>query len=135
MQRTLSTRTPWDRPSGPALAQLTNRIVGVYKTALGRGPTRARAALLGDDLLVCRLDDTLTHLEAYLLEDGGEPVVLGLRRAFRSAVARQLEQQVEDITGREVRSSRTEFDPRSGTATEFFWVNESPRATRGDPSP
>lgn len=66
MQRTLSTRTPWDRPSGPALAQLTNRIVSVYKAALGRGPTGARVDLVGDDLLVCRLDDTLTtraHLE------------------------------------------------------------------------
>lgn len=135
MQRTLSTATARDRPTGQALAHLTNRIVGVYKGALGRGPTRARADFVGDDLLVCRLDDTLTHVEAYLVEHGAEPVILELRQAFRSAVGGQLERQVEKITGREVRSTRTEFDPRSGTATELFWIDTGQRAKRRDTSP
>src|SRR4051812_7058292 len=42
---------------------ISNEMVRLYKEQFGRGPTETRTHWAGDDMLVVRLDDTLTPAE------------------------------------------------------------------------
>ena len=48
--------------AGPRAAAISTAIVRLLHEYTGRGPTRART-ILGDDLIVCVLADTLTNSE------------------------------------------------------------------------
>ena len=56
----------------PALLQISNEIVHLYKEQLGRGPTKVRTDWLGRDALVCTLEDSLTPAERSLRDPGRE---------------------------------------------------------------
>ena len=57
-------------PAAPTAAspllEIANAMVHLYKVALGRGPTHARARFAGADLLVVVLQDTMTVSERRL---------------------------------------------------------------------
>jgi uncharacterized protein YbcI len=112
--------------SGPALAEFNNRIVAVYKAALGRGPTSVRTRFVSDGLLVCHLEDALTRVETFLAEHDAEPEILRLRQAVRAALEPELTRHVEEMTWRKVRMSRSKLDVRAATVTEFFYLGDGP---------
>jgi uncharacterized protein YbcI len=85
--------------AGPLLA-VCNAMVGVYKQAFGRGPTKARAHFAGPDLLVVLLEHTLTVAERNLVALGQHERLRELRLFTHYALEDELRSIVEGALGR-----------------------------------
>jgi uncharacterized protein YbcI len=109
-----------DRPTGSSLSELSDAMVGLYKEHFGRGPTRARSAWIGDDGVVCVLEDTLTAAEKTLQELGELARLRELRMVFQYALEDQFRGIAERCTGRHVVSFVSGLDAATGVATETF---------------
>jgi len=55
-------------PNGGMLSALSNEMVSLYKTQLGRGPTKVRADWAGADAVIVTLEDSFTPAEHRLAE-------------------------------------------------------------------
>lgn len=106
--------------AGEELAAVTNGIVGLFSRYYGRGPTKAKTHQLGDDLLFCVLEDTMTVVERRLVGLGHHHLVRTVRLRFQDAMAPEFHGVVEAATGRTVVAyhSQISFDPDLGF--EFF---------------
>jgi uncharacterized protein YbcI len=104
---------------GAMRSQLANAVVRLHAENYGRGPTRARAHL-GEDFVLILLEDVFTTAERTLVRAGRGDEVRRIRSAFGDAMADQFKAAVERITGRKVRAflSQTCLDPE--VATELF---------------
>ncbi|HEY6779699.1 MAG TPA: Na-translocating system protein MpsC family protein [Thermoleophilaceae bacterium] len=110
-----------DRVEGGAdLAAVTNGVVGLFSKYYGRGPTKAKTHLLGDDLLLTVLEDTMTVVERRLVELGQHTLVRQVRLTFQETMAPEFRAVVEAAVGRRVVAyhSQLSFDPDLGF--EFF---------------
>ena len=106
--------------SRSALSELSDGLVGLYKEHFGRGPTRARSAWIGDDGVVCVLEDTLTAAEHTLQELGELGRLRELRMVFQYALEDQFRGIAERATGRRVIAFVSGLDAKTGVATEVF---------------
>ena len=106
--------------AGEELAAVTNGVVGLFSNYYGRGPTKAKTHLLGDDLLLTVLEDTMTVVERRLVELGHAPLVRDVRLRFQEAMAPEFREVVETAVGRRVVAyhSQLSFEPDRGF--EFF---------------
>ena len=104
---------PWSR------AAIANTIVRLHAEYAGRGPTRARAHLAEDHVLVV-LEDVFTTAERSLLRSGQGGEVKALRKALVEAMRGPAVAAIQDLTGRGVRAyiSETHLDPE--LAVELF---------------
>jgi uncharacterized protein YbcI len=100
------------KPSGQALAEISNAIVQLYRDHFGKGPTRAKTYAL-DDVVICVLRDGLTTVERTLFERGRADSVREMRSAFQDAVAERFTTAVEHHTRRKVIAfmSQAHIDP------------------------
>jgi uncharacterized protein YbcI len=91
---------------------LTNAVIHVTKEYLGRGPTKGRA-YIQEDIVVVLLGETLTKAERSLVNDGKTERVLSLRQEFKRTMKDELVAEVEHLTGRRVIAfmSDTHIDP------------------------
>ena len=69
----------------PALLQISNEMVQLYKQQFGRGPTKARTDWLGSDALACTLEDSLTPAEKNLVTLGEHGRLRDIRMFFQYA--------------------------------------------------
>jgi uncharacterized protein YbcI len=104
---------------GQMLTTLSNAIVAIHKQFYGKGPTKARAHL-SHDLVVIVLDGGYTRGEQTLHEHGHEREVLQSRLAMQSSVEREFRIAVESILGRPVRSFMSANDPSNELQAEIF---------------
>jgi uncharacterized protein YbcI len=102
------------------LEDLSRAIVRLYKEHFGRGPTRSRSAWVGEDAVICVLEDTLTAAERTLQQLDEHPRLRELRMVFQYALEDQFKAIAEQIFGRKVRAFISGLDPSSGVATETF---------------
>jgi uncharacterized protein YbcI len=104
---------------GSARSAIANAIVRLHAEHYGRGPTRARAHIHDDHVLVV-LEDVLTIAERTLVAAGHGDQVRAARDAFNEVLRPQFVEAVERVTGRRVRAffCQTHFDPE--TAVELF---------------
>ena len=65
------------------LAEISREMVRIYKVQFGRGPTKARTAFAGPDLIVCTLEDTLTPVERKMAMAGDHERLRDLRLYFQ----------------------------------------------------
>lgn len=92
------TSTTEDRPAGGSLsAALANAVVRVTAEYTGRGPTRARASVR-DDLVVVLMQDTLTKGERSLRTAGEGDLVMQTRVGYQKAMRDDLIASVEALT-------------------------------------
>jgi uncharacterized protein YbcI len=108
---------------GPALGTVTTALVRLYKDKLGKGPQKASARWVTDDVLAFVLEDTLTPSELTLRSCGADVTVADFRRVLRNAIKRDLEAVVAEALERHVRDSAGTFDVTTGTASELFWLS------------
>ena len=104
---------PGDRLAGGQLsAAICNALVRIQREYLGRGPTKARA-LLRDDTILVLMQDTLTKAERSLVADGRGEDVQDTRRTFQRTMRTDIVAAVEELTGRRVVAfmSDTHIDP------------------------
>lgn len=116
--------------TGSRAAALANHVVRLMSEYTGRGPTKARA-YLQDDLVVVLLAETLTKGERSLAGNGEAARVLDTRQAIQSTMREDLVAGVEEITGRRVLAFMSDNHLEPDLAAEIFVL-----APEGDaPSP
>jgi uncharacterized protein YbcI len=110
-----------ETPIAPSpLLEIANAMVHLYKIALGRGPTHARARFAGADLLVVVLQDTMTVSERRLAEIGQHERLRELRLLLRDAVADDMRGVVERVLGRPTLALIGGIDTHHDVAVETF---------------
>jgi uncharacterized protein YbcI len=104
---------------GPLLA-VCNAMVGVYKQAFGRGPTKARAHFAGPDTLVVLLEHTLTVAERNLVALGQHERLRELRLFTQYALEDELRSIVEAALGRRTIGFLSGIDIRQDLSVELL---------------
>ncbi len=102
------------------LLEIANAMVHLYKVALGRGPTHARARFAGADLLVVVLQDTMTVSERRLAGMGQHERLREHRLLLRDAVADEMRGVVERVLGRPTLALIGGIDTNHDVAVETF---------------
>jgi len=126
--------------TGSLLLDVSNAMVHLFKQQFGRGPTKARAAWSGPDVLTVLLEDTFTPAERRLAEIGEHERLRNLRSFFQYASVHEFCEPVERITGRKVRAFISGIDTEvNGLAVEMFVLHpegsdEPSRADHAGPS-
>ncbi len=86
---------------GPLAAAICNALVRIQRDYLGRGPTKARASIRDNTILVL-MQDTLTKAERSLVADGRHEDVLRIRQSFQRTMRAEIVAAVQELTGRTV---------------------------------
>src|SRR5437763_675150 len=106
---------------GSLLAEVSNEMVGIYKTMFGRGPTRARSTWAGPDVLVCTLENSLTVVEQSMVELGEGQRLRDIRMFFQYATRDRFVESVERLTDRAVYAFVSGIDVDVDVSTELFY--------------
>jgi uncharacterized protein YbcI len=109
-------------PRGSSLlSELAREMVRLFKEQFGRGPTSARVAWAGPDVLVATLEDTLTPAERNLVRMGEHERLRETRSFFQYASVAEFCEPVERLTGRKVRAFISGIDTEvNGLSVETF---------------
>jgi uncharacterized protein YbcI len=110
-------------PTQAVLLHVSNEMVRIYKTQLGRGPTKVRSAFAGRDTIVSTLEDSLTAAERHLIALGEHQRVRDTRMIFQYAEERTFCEAVERVTGRKVRGFVSGIDTERDISTEVFYLH------------
>jgi uncharacterized protein YbcI len=103
------------------LTALSNEMVRIFKEQFGRGPTSARAAWAGPDMVTVVLENTLTPAERNLVRLGEHERLRETRMFFQYATVREICEPVERLTGRKVRAFISGIDTEvDGLSVETF---------------
>ena len=102
------------------MLEISNAMVGLYKEAFGRGPTKARAQFAGPDTLVVLLESSLTVAERNLVAMGEHQRLREARLFFQYALEDQLRAIVEQALGRRTVGFVSGIDTHRDVAMEVF---------------
>jgi uncharacterized protein YbcI len=86
---------------GTTASAISNGAVRLFHEYTGRGPTKARTTINGDNVLIL-FGDVLTKGERMLAENGDAAAVLQMRHRFQDAMREDLVGMVEGHVGRKV---------------------------------
>jgi len=106
---------------GTMLSALSNEMVALYKTQLGRGPTKVRANWAGANALLVTLEDSLTQAEQRLVEMEEHGRLRDSRAFFQNAAANEFIEMTERISKRRVRAFVSGIDTAADVASEVFY--------------
>jgi uncharacterized protein YbcI len=115
--------TTIEQHDGDMLSALSNEMVALYKSHLGRGPTKSRANWAGEDALLVTLEDSLTPAEHRLVEMGEHVRLRDARTFAQYATVPEFVEIVERITGRRVRSFVSGIDTWADVCSEVFYFH------------
>jgi uncharacterized protein YbcI len=112
MSQSTDPEPPTTDHRGSARSAIANAIVRLHAEHFGRGPTRARAHL-GDDFVLVVLEDVFTTAERTLVSAGRSAEVRASRDAFSDVMRERFRAAVEAACGRRVRAcfSQTCVEP------------------------
>jgi uncharacterized protein YbcI len=109
---------------GNARAEIATRIVRLQSEYYGKGPTKAKAYIT-EDVVVVVLEETFTKAERTLVERGETDTIQQIRRRFQQAMADEFKSIVEQATGRVVRAFLSETNLEADVSVEFFLLGEA----------
>jgi uncharacterized protein YbcI len=118
--------TKIDETRGRLMAAVSSAMVALHKEQFGRGPTRARSNLAGDDVLVCVMEDMLLPAERTMVAMGEQQRVRDTRMYLQVATAAQFIAAVEDIINRKVHAFASATDPDNDSVFEVFTLVPEP---------
>jgi uncharacterized protein YbcI len=101
-------------------AEISREMVRIYKEQFGRGPTKARTAFAGPDLVMCTLEHSLTPVEEKLVQLGEHQRLRDIRLFFQHATEAQFREVIERLLGREVRAFVSGMDVEADVSDEIF---------------
>jgi uncharacterized protein YbcI len=107
------------------MGQISREMVQLYKEQFGRGPTKARSAFAGDDILICTLEDSLTPAERNMVALGEDQRLRDVRLFFQHATEEQFREVVERLTGRKVRAFVSGLDTGQDVSAEVFYFERA----------
>jgi uncharacterized protein YbcI len=111
------------KTTGDARAEIATQIVRLHSEYYGRGPTKAKAYIT-EDVVVVVLEETFTKAERTLVERGEIEAIQQIRRRFQQTMADDFKGIVEQATGRVVRAFLSETNLEADVAVEFFLLGE-----------
>jgi uncharacterized protein YbcI len=114
------------------LLEVSNAMVGLYKEAFGRGPTKARAQFAGPDTLLVTLESSLTVAERNLAAMGEHQRLRETRLFLSSTLEDQFRAIVEQALGRKTLAFVSGIDTARDVTVELFTLE--PADERSDPS-
>jgi uncharacterized protein YbcI len=103
-------------------AEISRRMVRVYKEQFGRGPTKVKTEFAGPDLVITTLENSFTPAERSLVEMGEHQRMRDTRLYFQHATEDLLRQEVEDVLGRRVRAFLSGLDTMTDVSAEVFYL-------------
>ena len=106
---------------GQVGAAISNAVVSVMHDYTGRGPTQART-LVGDDIVIVVVHDSLTTAERHLVEDGERRSVLDMRVSLQRTMRGALTEAVEGLSGRTVSAFMSANHIEPDLACEVFML-------------
>jgi uncharacterized protein YbcI len=106
---------------GEVAAALTTRIVGLLREHTGRGPTKAKA-MISADVIVVSLADCLTTSERRLVSTGDAELVGRGRDALLRGLRDEASAIVETLTRCQVRAYLTARGPDDDLAVLVFFL-------------
>jgi uncharacterized protein YbcI len=115
---------------GDARAEIATGIVRLHSDYYGRGPTKAKAYIT-EDIVVVVLEETFTKAERTLVGRGEIEAIQQIRRRFQQTMADEFRGIVEQATGRVVRAFLSETNLEADVAVEFFLLGEQRTDMRG----
>ena len=104
------------------LAEISREMVRLYKVQFGRGPTKARTAFAGPDLVICTLEETLTPAERRMAAMGEHQRLRDLRLYFQHATETEFCAIIERVLERDVRAFISGLDTKKDVAAEIFYL-------------
>jgi uncharacterized protein YbcI len=116
---------------GQLSAAISNSVVQCVREYTGRGATKARTAIM-NDMIVTRMDDTLTKGERSLADSGKGDMVSEIRRCFQMTMEDDLRSRIEQLTGRKVLAFMSANHIEPDMAVEVFILE--PASSDGDGS-
>jgi len=105
------------------LNAVSTEMVALYKTQLGRGPTKVRTDWAGADALLVTLEDSLTPAEHRLVEMGEHARLRDTRTFFQYATVAQFVEVAERLTKRRVRAFVSGIDTAADLSSELFYFD------------
>lgn len=102
---------------------ISNAVVQIMHEYTGRGPTKSRATVAPDSIVVI-LRDCLTPGERQLVDEGKASAVLGVRQAYQDLMAAELIEAVEQATGRHVETLLSAMSTRPDITVNIFVATE-----------
>lgn len=106
---------------GTMLSALSNEIVALYKTELGRGPTKVRSNWAGADAILVTLEDSLLPAEHRLVAMGEHARLRDTRTYFQYATVKEFVEVVERLAKRRVRAFVSGIDTAADVSSEVFY--------------
>lgn len=106
------------RPQSPGLA-ISNQLVKLFATYVGRGPTRARTTF-AHDLVIVTFGETMTRAERQLIAAGEVEAVRSMRQTFHRAMRQQAIEIVQQVLGRTVHAAMADIDTDANIALLAF---------------
>jgi uncharacterized protein YbcI len=110
---------------GKLALAISNSVVQCTRDYTGRGPTKARTTI-GEDIIVTKMEDTLTRGERSLADSGKGDMVVDIRRCFQMTMREDLVSRIEGLTGRKVLAFMSDNHVEPDVGVEIF-VLESQR--------
>jgi uncharacterized protein YbcI len=95
------TSPPEPKADGALLTSLSNVVVQIVREYTGRGPTKARASIR-DNVVIVLMQETLLKAEHSLINDSKARLVVEMRRSFQQTMREELSAAVERLTERKV---------------------------------
>jgi len=106
-------------------AEISREMVHLYKELFGRGPTKAKTDLIGDEAVLCTLEHSLTQAEKALVGLGEHQRLRDTRMYFQYATEQRFLEVIERATGRKVRAFISGLDAGKDVAAELFYLEPS----------
>ncbi len=111
-------------PHTKVLMEISNAMVGLYKTLFGRGPSKVRTHWCGSDTLTVVLEETLAPSERNLVRMGEHQRLRDVRLFFQYATVADFCEPIERLTGRKVRAFVSGIDTEAdGLSVELFLLH------------
>lgn len=111
---------------GPRATAISNAMTKLHREHYGRGPDTVRT-ILGEDHVICFLEDIYTPAERTLLDAGEIDAVHEARLAFQRAMETRFVHAIETATERTVRAFLSQTHIAPDISCEIFVLE--PRAS------
>jgi uncharacterized protein YbcI len=109
---------------GDVKVAISNAVVKHWRARLGRGPTKARTSIHGN-IIVCVMQDTLTHAEQSLAQSNESEMIKATRRSHHYAMRNELAQTVEELVGAQVDAVMADDHINPDYSVQIFVLDRS----------
>jgi len=110
---------PESLSGGELNAAVTREVVRIHTASLGRGPRKSFSFYNGN-VIVTVLHEGMSRAERTLVESGDAEGVRTVRKRMQAAMAGDLRESVEELTGREVVALMSDSHVDPDVAVEVF---------------